>query len=171
MRSNGHALDPDVQLMDDVNEAWLFHGTTYENADSIVQSGFDPRVCRRGMYGVNNAYPTTLLRVTHPLDRRIAMEPDGGNEHDPNAIKVVTDHGGSHGGWLHQTDRQGSCYVDVCLRHLWVQGQLQRQTVLFQQRLAGTCRVCRLQFRSSLPELCCAIPNFVSNCTTQHKGA
>ena len=35
----------------DVDETILLHGTSWDNADSIVQNGFDNRICGRGMYG------------------------------------------------------------------------------------------------------------------------
>jgi hypothetical protein len=44
-------LQLEAELCHDVNERLLFHGTTYENADSIVSSGFDFRKCGCGMHG------------------------------------------------------------------------------------------------------------------------
>ena len=38
-------------LAHDVDEKILLHGTSWENANSIVQNGFDNRTCQRGMYG------------------------------------------------------------------------------------------------------------------------
>ena len=38
-------------LAHDVDEKILLHGTSWDNADSIVQNGFDNRTCQRGMYG------------------------------------------------------------------------------------------------------------------------
>ena len=38
-------------LAHDVDEKILLHGTSWHSADSIVQTGFDNRICQRGMYG------------------------------------------------------------------------------------------------------------------------
>lgn len=38
-------------LAEDVDEKILLHGTTWDNADSIVMNGFDNRTCIRAMYG------------------------------------------------------------------------------------------------------------------------
>ena len=38
-------------LAHDLDEKILLHGTSWENAGSIVQNGFDNRICQRGMYG------------------------------------------------------------------------------------------------------------------------
>ena len=38
-------------LATDVDEKVLFHGTTGHKADAILATGFDPRICNRGMYG------------------------------------------------------------------------------------------------------------------------
>lgn len=38
-------------LATDVDEKVLFHGTTADKADAILATGFDPRICHRGMYG------------------------------------------------------------------------------------------------------------------------
>eukprot|EP00928_Gymnodinium_smaydae_P027039 TRINITY_DN21038_c0_g1_i1.p1 TRINITY_DN21038_c0_g1~~TRINITY_DN21038_c0_g1_i1.p1 ORF type:complete len:322 (+),score=1.18 TRINITY_DN21038_c0_g1_i1:106-966(+) len=51
MRQVRCTLGMDADLSGDVNETLLLHGTTYENADCIVRSGFDNRICKRGMYG------------------------------------------------------------------------------------------------------------------------
>eukprot|EP00928_Gymnodinium_smaydae_P039226 TRINITY_DN26836_c0_g2_i1.p1 TRINITY_DN26836_c0_g2~~TRINITY_DN26836_c0_g2_i1.p1 ORF type:complete len:210 (-),score=24.31 TRINITY_DN26836_c0_g2_i1:272-901(-) len=45
------AADMGESLREDVNEHLVMHGTSYDNADSIVRTGFDFRTCHRGMYG------------------------------------------------------------------------------------------------------------------------
>ena len=44
-------LDCGEPLARDVDEKILLHGTSWQNADSIVMHGFDHRTCMRGMYG------------------------------------------------------------------------------------------------------------------------
>ena len=44
-------LDCGEPLARDVDEKILLHGTSWDNADSIVMHGFDNRTCIRGMYG------------------------------------------------------------------------------------------------------------------------
>ena len=44
-------LDCGEPLASDVDEKILLHGTSWDNADSIVMHGFDNRTCTRGMYG------------------------------------------------------------------------------------------------------------------------
>mmetsp|Transcript_82430 Transcript_82430/g.229709 ORF Transcript_82430/g.229709 Transcript_82430/m.229709 type:complete len:486 (+) Transcript_82430:663-2120(+) len=44
-------LDPSGTLDPLVNEKFLFHGTTTENAEMIARQGFDERVAGKGLYG------------------------------------------------------------------------------------------------------------------------
>ena len=44
-------LDCGELLARDVDEKILLHGTSWYNANSIVENGFDHRTCARGMYG------------------------------------------------------------------------------------------------------------------------
>jgi len=46
-----HELDPMEMLDRNANEQYLFHGTPKENADKIVNQGFDERVANKGLYG------------------------------------------------------------------------------------------------------------------------
>ena len=51
MTDNQHRLDCGEPLLADVDEKILLHGTSQENAESIVMHGFDHRTCTTGMYG------------------------------------------------------------------------------------------------------------------------
>ena len=51
MSSSQSCLDCGEPLAGDVNEKILLHGTSWDNANSIVMHGFDHRICARGLYG------------------------------------------------------------------------------------------------------------------------
>ena len=51
MSSSQRVLDCGDSLAWDVDEKILLHGTSWDNANSIVMHGFDHRTCTRGMYG------------------------------------------------------------------------------------------------------------------------
>ena len=44
-------FDCGEELVQDIDEKILLHGTSWDNANSIVVNGFDHRTCQRGMYG------------------------------------------------------------------------------------------------------------------------
>eukprot|EP00439_Symbiodinium_sp_Y106_P011432 s3842_g1.t1 len=51
MTESQNYLDCGEPLSHDVDEKILLHGTSWYNANSIVENGFDHRTCRQGMYG------------------------------------------------------------------------------------------------------------------------
>ena len=51
MTASQRDLDCGEPLARDVDEKILLHGTSWNNADSIVRHGFDHRTCTNGMYG------------------------------------------------------------------------------------------------------------------------
>ena len=51
MTSNQSVFDCGEPLAGDVDEKILLHGTSWDNANSIVLNGFDHRTSGRGMYG------------------------------------------------------------------------------------------------------------------------
>ncbi|CAE7256014.1 Tnks [Symbiodinium sp. KB8] len=51
MTESQNYLDCGEPLSLDVDEKILLHGTSWYNANSIVENGFDHRTCTRGMYG------------------------------------------------------------------------------------------------------------------------
>jgi len=55
-------LSNSFQLNHQVNEKLLLHGTSYQDADHIVKSGFDPRVCHRGMYGTGTYFASEACK-------------------------------------------------------------------------------------------------------------
>ena len=64
MTNNQKLLDCDEALAADVDEKILLHGTSWENANSIVLNGFDHRTCSRGMYG-NGVYFASAACKSH----------------------------------------------------------------------------------------------------------
>ena len=59
-----NVLQMKLDLSTDINECLLLHGTTYENADYIVRSGFDFRKGHKGMYG-DGLYFASEARKSH----------------------------------------------------------------------------------------------------------
>ena len=51
LTENQNVFDCGETLAPDIDEKILLHGTGWDNANNIVQNGFDNRVCRRGLYG------------------------------------------------------------------------------------------------------------------------
>eukprot|EP00435_Cladocopium_sp_Y103_P007578 s4866_g2.t1 len=51
MTASQHIFDCGEPLASDVGEKILLHGTSWDNADSIVRDGFDHRTCQSGLYG------------------------------------------------------------------------------------------------------------------------
>ncbi|CAK9008705.1 unnamed protein product [Durusdinium trenchii] len=51
MTSHQAAFNCGDPLEEDLQEKILLHGTRWDNVDSIILNGFDPRTSRRGMYG------------------------------------------------------------------------------------------------------------------------
>ena len=61
-------------LLSDVNKQWLFHGTTYDNADSILRSGFDFRTCRRALYVSRVYFPSESCKACDAMCRLLVRK-------------------------------------------------------------------------------------------------
>ena len=46
-----------------VNECWLWHGTTKEKVDHIAQIGFDPRLAHDGLYGDGSYFTDSFCKA------------------------------------------------------------------------------------------------------------
>ncbi|CAK9087332.1 unnamed protein product [Durusdinium trenchii] len=65
MTSNQKVLDCGEALAADVDEKILLHGTSWENANSIILNGFDHRTCSRGMYGDGVYFASAACKSHH----------------------------------------------------------------------------------------------------------
>merc|ERR1712048_197865 len=64
MQHNMAKLRMDMSLSDDVNEQLLFHGTSYDDADLIVKSGFDFRKSKCGSMAMGHTSRPKLVKLT-----------------------------------------------------------------------------------------------------------